>query len=148
MEEKRMLFVKDILTQKVRTVDPNKTVREAAALMLRLKVGSLVIVKNEEPVGIVTEGDISKELARGADPDKTLVRRVMSKKLVTTSPDARVEEAARLMADAGIRKLPVLEDGKLVGIITQTDIVGSSFDLITALKEMVRARYRPPDFQP
>ena len=52
------------------------------------------------------------------------------------------------MAEKQIKKLPVLEDGRLVGIVTQTDIVASSFDLVTSLKEMVRARFRPPDFQP
>lgn len=60
----------------------------------------------------------------------------------------RVEEAAKVMASSGIKKLPVIDDRKLVGMVTQTDIVASSFDLVTALKEMVRARYRPPDFQP
>jgi predicted transcriptional regulator len=52
------------------------------------------------------------------------------------------------MASSGIKKLPVMEGGKLVGIVTQTDIVGTSFALVTSLKEMVQARYRPPDFQP
>ncbi len=72
----------------------------------------------------------------------------MSKKLVTSSPDGRLEDAAKLMAEANVKKLPVVKDGKLVGIVTQTDIVASNFDLVTSLKEMVRARYRPPDFQP
>ncbi len=132
----------------VRTVDPNKTIREAAALMLRFKVGSLIILEKERPAGMITEGDISKSLARGENPDRTIVKGVMSRKIVTISRDTRVEEAAKLMADAGVKKLPVLEDGKLVGMITQTDIVASSFDLVTSLKEMVRARYRPPDFRP
>jgi predicted transcriptional regulator len=52
------------------------------------------------------------------------------------------------MTSSGVNKLPVIDGVKLVGMVTQTDIVGSSFDLVTALKEMVRARYRPPDFQP
>jgi len=52
------------------------------------------------------------------------------------------------MAETHVKKLPVMEGGKLIGIVTQTDIVDSSFDLVTSLKEMVRARYRPPDFQP
>jgi predicted transcriptional regulator len=72
----------------------------------------------------------------------------MSKKLITVSPNLRVEEAAKLMAEKQVKRLPVLEEGGVVGIVTQTDIVASSFDLVTSLKEMVRARYRPPDFQP
>ena len=66
---------------------------------------------------------------------------------MSVSPGERVEVAAKIMADNGIKKLPVMEAGKLVGIITQTDIVNSSFALITSLKEMVKARYRPPDFE-
>ena len=72
----------------------------------------------------------------------------MSKKLITVSPNLRVEEAAKLMAEKQVKKLPVLEGGGVIGIVTQTDIVASSFDLVNSLKEMVRARYRPPDFQP
>jgi signal-transduction protein with cAMP-binding, CBS, and nucleotidyltransferase domain len=59
-----------------------------------------------------------------------------------------VEEAAKLMAEKQVKKLLVIEGGNLLGIVTQTDIVASSFDLVTSLKEMVRSRYRPPDFQP
>jgi len=72
----------------------------------------------------------------------------MSKRLITVSPDKRVEEAAKLMAEKQIKKLPVTEGGGLIGMVTQTDIVAASFDLVTSLKEMVMARYRPPDFQP
>jgi len=143
-----MLFVRDIMTRWVATVEPKRTVREAATIMAKANTGSLIIMDKMRPVGIVTEGDISRALAKGADPDKVPVRKIMSKKLVTVSPDLRVEEAAKLMAEKEIKKLPVLEDRGVVGIVTQTDIVASSFELVTSLKEMVRARYRPPDFQP
>ena len=66
---------------------------------------------------------------------------------MTTEPGERVEVAAKIMADSGVKKLPVMEGKRLVGIVTQTDIVNSSFALVTSLKEMVQARYRPPDFQ-
>ena len=66
---------------------------------------------------------------------------------MTVPPEERVEVAAKTMADAGVKKLPVVDEGSLVGIITQTDIVSSSFALVTSLKEMVQARYRPPDFE-
>ena len=69
------------------------------------------------------------------------------KKLVTVAPEERVEVAAKIMSERGVKKLPVMDDGKLLGIITQTDIVSSSFALVTSLKEMVQARYRPPDFE-
>lgn len=97
---------------------------------------------------MVTEGDISRAVAKRLNPDKVPMKSIMSRPLVTAKREMRIEEAAKLLVDSDVKKLPVVENGTLVGIITQTDIVGASFDLVTYLKEMVRARYRPPDFQP
>lgn len=143
-----MIFVKDIMTREVATVGPRQSMRDAATIMAKAHAGSLVVTDKKKIMGIVTEGDISRALSKGADPDRISIREIMSKELVTVSPGLKVEEAARLMAEKHIKKLPVMESGILVGIVTQTDIVASSFDLVTSLKEMVRARYRPPDFQP
>ncbi|MDV3293795.1 MAG: CBS domain-containing protein [Nitrososphaerales archaeon] len=142
-----MIYVKDVMSRRVRTIDSKAKVLDAAKRLSQWKIGSLVILAGDRPVGIITEGDVSKAVARGLNPAKTRVG-FLSKKLITIGPDERLEDAAKTMAATGVKKLPVMEGGKLVGIITQTDIVGSSFDLVTSLKEMVRARYRPPDFQP
>jgi CBS domain-containing protein len=141
-----MIYVKDVMTRRVKTTGADTTISEAARVMARWKIGSLVIVERDRPIGILTEGDISRFVARGLDPATTRVS-VARKKLVSVQPGERVEVAAKTMADAGVKKLPVVDDGKLVGIITQTDIVNSSFALVTSLKEMVQARYRPPDFE-
>lgn len=143
-----MLSVRDIMTTWVATADPERSLREAATIMAKARLGSLIIISEGKPVGILTEGDISRALSEGANPDTVKVRKIMSKRLITVSPDKRVEEAAKLMAEKQIKKLPVVEGRDLVGMVTQTDIVASSFDLVNSLKEMVRARYRPPDFQP
>lgn len=132
----------------VATVDRDRSLADAARLMAKAKTGSVVVTRKGKPVGIVTEGDVSRAVASKAEPSKLSVGKVASRKLVTTSPDARVEAAARVMAEKGIKKLPVVERGTLVGMVTQTDVVGSTFELVTSLKEMVRARYRPPDFEP
>jgi len=134
------------MTSNVRSIDVKATVKEAAKAMAKWKIGSLVIMDGKRPVGIITEGDISKGVARGLDPAKALVS-VQRKKLVTVEPGERIEVAAKTMAAAGVKKLPVMEKQELVGIVTQTDIVNSSFALVTSLKEMVQARYRPPDFE-
>lgn len=135
------------MSSRVRTIDSAASVLDGAKKMAQWKIGSLVIIKRDRPVGIITEGDVSKAVAKGLNPSKTPVG-FHSKKLIAVGPDERLEDAAKTMASAGVKKLPVMEGTTLVGIITQTDIVGSSFDLVTSLKEMVRARYRPPDFQP
>jgi CBS domain-containing protein len=141
-----MIYVKDVMTRHVRTIAGGSSVSDAAKAMAKWKIGSLVIVEGDKPTGMLTEGDVSRLVAKGLDPRTTAVT-IGRKKLVTVSPDERIEVAAKTMADAGVKKLPVLEEGKLVGILTQTDIVNSSFALVTSLKEMVQARYRPPDFQ-
>jgi CBS domain-containing protein len=141
-----MIYVKDIMTRRVRTIEGDSTVAEAAKAMAKWRIGALVIVDGGKPTGMLTEGDISRLVAKGLDPRKTPAS-ICRKKLVTVAPSERVEVAAKTMADAGVKKLPVLDEGKLVGILTQTDIVNTSFALVTSLKEMVQARYRPPDFQ-
>ncbi len=141
-----MIFVKDVMTRRVKTVDSKSSIVDAAKVMARLGIGALVVVKGETPTGIITEGDISRLVAKGVDPATTPVS-VGKKKLVMVAPSERIEVAAKMMAEAGVKKLPVVEDGRLVGMLTQTDIVNSSFALVTSLKEMVRARYRPPDFE-
>lgn len=141
-----MIYVKDVMTPKVKTIGVDATIAEAAKAMVHWKIGSLVVIKGDDPVGIITEGDVSRSVAKGAAPTMKLSDFGL-RHLVTTSVGVRLEEAAKAMSDAGVKKLPVMEDGKLVGIVTQTDIVGSSFSLVTSLKEMVEARYRPPDFE-
>jgi len=141
-----MIYVKDVMTRHVRTIGEESSISQAAKVMARWKIGALVIVRGDRATGILTEGDVSRLVAKGLDPRSTPVT-IGRKKLVTVAPGERIEVAAKMMGDAGIKKLPVLEEGKLVGILTQTDIVNSSFALVTSLKEMVQARYRPPDFQ-
>lgn len=141
-----MIYVKDVMTRRVKTVPVESSVRQAARAMARWQIGALVVTDGKKPVGILTEGDVSRCVAKGTDPRSSL-KSVGMKRLLVVNPGERLEVAAKMMSDAGVKKLPVMEDGKLVGIITQTDIVASSFSLVTSLKEMVQARYRPPDFE-
>jgi CBS domain-containing protein len=141
-----MIFVKDIMSRHVKTVDSGSTIADAAKAMSKWKIGALILTRGTLPVGIITEGDISRSVAMKIGVD-TKLKEFAKKKLITVAPGERLEVAAKMMADAGVKKLPVMEEGRLVGIVTQTDIVNSSFALVTSLKEMVQARYRPPDFE-
>ena len=140
-----MIYVKDIMARNVRTISSSSNIVDAAKAMAKWEIGALVITAGSTPVGIITEGDVSRCVAEGTNLRRTL--RGFGKKLISVGPGERVEVAAKKMADGEVKKLPVMEEGKLVGIITQTDIVNSSFALVTSLKEMVQARYRPPDFE-
>jgi len=132
-----MLSVNDIMTRWVATSDPERSVREAATIMAKAHTGSLIVIVKGKPAGIVTEGDISRAISAGVNPDKVHVKKIMSKRLITVTSDKRVEEAAKLMAERQIKKLPVLEDGSLVGIVTLDDLLGVVVDEATSLLQIV-----------
>jgi len=114
--------VKDVMTKTVITVEANKTVIEAAALMAENDVGNLIVMDdNNTPIGIVTERDFVRRVLAKEKPSKTKISEVMSTPLRVIDPDASLKEAARRMVRKRIRRLPVIKDNKLVGIITTTD---------------------------
>jgi CBS domain-containing protein len=116
-----MTSVKSLMTKKALTIESQKTVFEAAQLMSQKEVGDLIVVDNEMPVGIITERDfVRRIMAKGRTLD-TKVSDVMSMPLVTIGPEASLKEAARKMVKHRIRRLPVLEEHKLVGIIVVSD---------------------------
>ena len=116
-----MTKVKDVMTTTVITIEDNKTVSEAAALMADNNVGNLIVMDGNTPIGIVTERDfVRRVLAKEKNP-KTKISEVMSTPLRVIDPDAPLKEAARRMVRKGIRRLAVMKDNKLVGIITATD---------------------------
>jgi CBS domain-containing protein len=116
-----MTSVKSLMTKRVLTIESKETVLEGAKLMSQKEVGDLIVVDNEMPVGIVTERDfVRRIMARGKTLD-TKISDVMSSPLVTISPDTSVRGAARKMVKHRIRRLPVLKEHKLVGIIVVSD---------------------------
>ncbi len=117
--------VSTVMTRNVRTVSPDDTVKNAAVVMKRYKLSSVIVVRNHKLVGIVTERDVVDATASKDKPPKTFVKGVMGRKLITVKPSATVVEAAELMAKRGVKKLPVIGNGRLVGIITDSDIIRS-----------------------
>lgn len=130
---KKIVSVKEAMTSKVLTIGPNATVAAAAKRMAEHSVGSVVVVDGKKPVGILTERDLlMKVVSVDAKPSKVLVKKVMSSPVTTINPDADVAEAARIMARNKIRRLPVVEKGRLIGIITTADITAVSPEIIEA----------------
>ena len=117
-----MSKVKDIMTKTVITIDANRTVTEATALMTEKNVSNLIVMDNNTPTGIVTERDFVRKVLAKNKPSTTKISEIMSTPLRVIDPDAPIKEAARKMIRKGIRRLPVMQDNKLVGIITTTDI--------------------------
>jgi len=110
------------MTTDVRTVTPNATVKDAAQIMHNVNVGSVPVVENNRLVGIVTDRDIVlRTIAKGQDPN-TKVCDIMSRNVKTITPDTEVHEAAEIMAQKQIRRLPVVDNGNLVGIVSIGDL--------------------------
>ena len=139
-----VMRVSDLMIPKVITVDISANVFEAVSKIIEYEVGCVLVLKGEDIAGVVTKGDVlRKAVMLGLDPAATSIERVMSYNVVTISKDATLEEASRLMSLKKVSKLPVLEDGKLVGIITSTDIIRSEPMMVGYLHELIKARYVP-----
>jgi CBS domain-containing protein len=135
--------VKDIMTKNVVSISADKSVYEAAGLMGETHVGCLVIVDGETPIGIVTERDIVRRVVAKKLPLETEVSEIMSKSLVTIEPDASLKTAARLMSTNKIRRLPVMKQNRLVGILVASDFV-RNLGKKTLGEEIIEAMGRYP----
>ena len=116
--------VSEIMTNAAVTDQSDDTLVEAARKMWKQQTGSLLVVDGEDLVGIVTERDILKAVANGISLNETRISEIMSKDLMTVGPGTSLREAAKVMADKWIRHLPVLDGGKLVGVLSQRDLAG------------------------
>ena len=116
-----MSKVKDFMTKGVLTIDEDKTVLEAAELMTQKEVGDIIVLIDGIPRGIVTERDFVRRIVAQRKPLDTKISDVMTKPLITIGPEATINVAARRMVNNKIRRLPVMKNHKLVGIIVVSD---------------------------
>ena len=124
----KQLTVKDIMQQKVFTVQPNQTIFSVSVLMASKNIGALPVVKDDGTfLGIITDRDIVTRCnALGKDPNKTKVCECLTANPTRTVPSHSINDAIKLMSDFGTRRLPVVENDKLVGIISIADIARAS----------------------
>ena len=135
--------VKKLMTKNVIKIDLQKTIFEAATLMKEKGVGCLVIIDDKIPVGIVTERDFVRRVVANNLPSDIGISKIMSKPLITIEPDSSLREAARLMLKKKIRKLPVVVEKKLVGIIVVSDFA-RQLSKKTITEEILEAMARYP----
>ncbi len=115
--------VRDVMTENPRSIGVSASVVEAARLMRDEDIGSLPITDGETLVGMITDRDITtRVVAEAADPQRTPVGDVCSRDVISVAPDDDLDEALQLMARHQVRRLTVVEDGRLVGIVAQADI--------------------------
>lgn len=116
------MFLKEIMQKRVVTLSPDATVREAAKKMKDYRVGYLMVTNGESLKGCVTDRDLVLWLAGGKNPDEVRIESIMQSNLVTAEPETDVYEASKIMARKKIRRLPIVEDGKLCGLVSISDI--------------------------
>ena len=139
MEIKAKVTVNDAMTSSVVTVSSENSVADAAFLMSQNDVGCLIVENNGEPEGIVTESDIiNKVVAKDIKASAISVEEIMTKNLIKIDPGRELNEAARFMSKMNIRRLAVVKNGDLSGILTAKDIMAVSPELTEILVENAR----------
>lgn len=137
----------DAMTKKPVVVSIDSTTEESAVVMNKHRVGSVLVNDGNKLAGIITDQDIVRKIiAKGLDPKKTKINEHMSKKLVTISPEKDIFEALTLMATENVKQLPVMDGKKMLGILTQKDILKIEpelFDLLADKLEIKEEEHKP-----
>lgn len=131
------MLVRELMTTEVETVERDRSLRDAVAVMLKHGIGSVVVTVEDEPTGIVTENDVLRAgYASGRPFCEIPVSKAMSHSLVTISETTTVRKAAKKMGAEDVKKLPVADGMELVGILTLTDIVNRQADILREVRQL------------
>jgi len=134
-----LMIVRDVMAKNVKTVKPDDTVQAAVQKMNKFDIGSVIVVNGGRPVGIITEKNIMRRIVEPRlDPATVWVKDIMSSPLITIDENAAIEEAAKIMAQKKITRIPVMKGDKLVGLISSTDIVKANPTQVGILDELLR----------
>lgn len=115
--------IREVMTENPKTVEASATLKEAAEIMANENIGNVLVVENDEVQGIVTDRDIVvRAVAKGENPEDCSVREVATTDVTVLSPDDSIDDAVKKMEEKDVRRLPVVEDGKPVGIVSLGDL--------------------------
>ena len=117
------IMVKDIMTKALISVNTETTVFQVAKMMEQGGIGAVFVKKDDHLTGIITDRDYATKIVSNNLPSDTYVEKIMSSPLITINFDEPISAAAQRMTDKKIRKLPVTDNGKIIGLITSTDLV-------------------------
>jgi len=138
------LLVKDIMSKPVIKIDESKSAKVAGELMKKFRKGSLIVMSKDKPVGIITDSDMVKKIvARNLKAGQVKLKDIMSKPLVTVKPDDDVLVAVKKIKKSNIRRLPVIDRGKIVGMVSVYDIARTSPEMANLLEYRLKMRERP-----
>lgn len=132
------------MSKPVITIDENKNAKTAGDLMKKHRRGTLLVTRKNRAVGIVTDSDLIREIvAKNKKASTIKVKQIMTKPLVITKPNEDITEAARKMKLNNIKRLPVIDGGKIVGILSVTDIAKTSPEMLDLLENRLKMRESP-----
>jgi len=138
------ILVKDIMSKPVVAMDESKSAKVAGELMKKTRKGCLIVTSKNKPVGILTDSDIIRKIvAKNLKASQIKLKDIMSKPLVTVRPDDDILVAVRKIKKSNIRRLPVIEGGKIVGLISVYDIARTSPEMVDLLEYRLKMRERP-----
>ena len=134
----RAMRIKDIMTTDVKTVSEKSAINEAAKIMSEFQIGCLIVADKGLLEGIITERDIMREVvSKNRIPSDVKVQDVMTKEVVAVRPDMEIEEAAKIMSERKIKRLPVLYKNSIVGIVSSVDIVAAEPKMMEQIAGLV-----------
>jgi len=122
------------------TVRPEQTIREGLALLARHNIGALIVVEGDRPVGILSERDIVREVARREDVVARTVAELMTRDVITGQPQDDLQSVAHTMTEKRVRHLPVVDQGRLVGVVSIGDVVKAQRDQYRGEAETLQAQ--------
>jgi CBS domain-containing protein len=133
--------VSEIMKKSVVTVGPGMTIADVAKIMTNNRIGSVIVTDGRSlPVGIVTDDDIVGVVASGKNTARAKVSDLKKKKLISVGPDEDILKVAKIMVKSGYKRMPVIKDGKLQGIVSDKEMLLVSPQMIEVLSEKLRAR--------
>ncbi|MBI2542733.1 MAG: CBS domain-containing protein [Candidatus Aenigmarchaeota archaeon] len=135
------MLVNEVMNKTVVVVKKDANLKQASEAMAKARIGSLVVLEKSKIVGIVTTSDIVRSVAQDKSPEDTLVEDVMAKRVFTIEPDASLQDAVDLMIEKKIREIPVVENEKIKGIITVTDIAVVEPKLIASISSLLSVQF-------
>lgn len=138
------IYVKDIMSSPPLTIDWNKSARDAAKLMTKYRRGYLIVTKRKKAIGVLSDSDLLKKvIVKNVKGSDLKVKDIMSSPVITTSPTETILDAVRKMKRNNIHRLPVVEGGKVLGVITLGDIARTSPEMLDLLEYRLKMKEMP-----
>jgi prevent-host-death family protein len=140
--------VKDVMVKPLLTIDINQTAKNAGEILRRTRRDSLIVTKNGKPIGIITDTDLIKKLvAKNLLPSKIKIKKIMASPLVVIPADASILDASRKMKRNNIKRLAVVENKKLIGVVSLSDIARNSPEVIDLLEFKLHSKETPTEIK-